>query len=178
MHSSKKLAEELRKAGLDAMAEQAEEGYYHDFLSPLDTPCVQLEKDLRAIGTPEAEALRQRHLQGEFDATPEESEEWAKGPDGQEAMGRLREKHPLGDAPVEPKLVDMMNSVAFALDQILNGPEVAADPGKRVNGFVLMIFPYGDQSGRCNYISNGANREDIARLFEEQARRFKEPPPP
>ena len=65
-----------------------------------------------------------------------------------------------------------------ALDQILNGPEVVDHPEKRVNGFVLMIFPYGEKEGRCNYISNGADRADIAKLFEEQAKKFRGPPPP
>lgn len=71
------------------MAAKAATGYYHDFLSPLDTPCLQLAADLLAAGTPAAMALRARHLEGEFDATTEESEEWAMGPEGQAAMRSL-----------------------------------------------------------------------------------------
>lgn len=89
----------------------------------------------------------------------------------------MSKDHALGDAPIEEQLREHMNAIAFALDQILNGPEVVDDPSKRANGFVLMIFPYGEKEGRCNYISNGAGRDDIAKLFEEQAKKFREPPP-
>jgi hypothetical protein len=91
MHTKDILAAELRKADLPDMAAMAEKGFYHDFLSPLDTPCLQLEHDLRKAGTPAAMALRQRHLNGEFDATKEESDDWAASPDGQDAMRRLAE---------------------------------------------------------------------------------------
>lgn len=89
MHTKDFLAQELQKAGLSDMAKAAATGYYHDFLSPLDFPCQQLERDLRAVGTPEAEAIRQRHLNGEFDASLEESEEWAMGEEGQAAARSL-----------------------------------------------------------------------------------------
>jgi len=58
-------------------------------LSPLDTPCLQLAADLALAGTPAAMALRVRHLNGEFDATAEESEDWANSADGQAAFGKL-----------------------------------------------------------------------------------------
>ena len=89
MHTKDILAAELRKASLGQMAAKAETGYYHDFLSPLATPCLQLAADLADAGTPAALALRARHLNGEFDATMEESEEWANGPDGQAAFAKL-----------------------------------------------------------------------------------------
>ncbi len=89
MHTKDKLAAELEKAGLYDMARMARCGYYHDFLSPLDFPELQLADDLTAVGTPAAIALRNRHLAGEFDASLEESEEWANGPEGQDAMRRL-----------------------------------------------------------------------------------------
>jgi hypothetical protein len=89
MHTTEKLATELDKANLPQMAQKARQGYYHDFLSPLVTPCLQLEADLRAIGTREAEAIRQRHLNGEFDARKEESDAWAESPDGKSAFEEL-----------------------------------------------------------------------------------------
>lgn len=76
MHTKDKLAAELHKAGLHDMAMRAGQGYYHDYLSPLATPCIQLAADLAAVGTPAAMALRDRHLEGEFDASREEGEEW------------------------------------------------------------------------------------------------------
>lgn len=89
VHTTVKLALELEKAGLADMAKKAREGYYHDYLSPLDMPCVQLEADLRKVGTPAAMTLRSRHLNGEFDATREESDAWAESPDGKAAYAEL-----------------------------------------------------------------------------------------
>ena len=89
MHTKDTLAAELTKADLPEMAAKAATGYYHDYLSPLAMPCVQLETDLRAVGTPAAEALRKRHLNGEFDATKEESDDWAESADGREAFSHL-----------------------------------------------------------------------------------------
>ena len=87
-----------------------------------------------------------------------------------------KKKHTLGDAPIEMSMESAMNSMAFAIDRIFNGEQVLTDTknAKRANGFVLLVFPFGDKSGRCNYISNGANREDIVRLFKEQIIRFEE----
>jgi hypothetical protein len=36
-----------------------------------------------------------------------------------------------------------------------------------------MVFPFGDEDGQCHYVSNGASREDIIRLFTEQLRQLK-----
>lgn len=74
------------------------DGYYHDFLSPLDMPEVQLVADLRALAqhpaTPrDSRALlrqmAQRVIDGEFDASREESEAWAQSPEGKETFQRL-----------------------------------------------------------------------------------------
>lgn len=89
MHSKDRLAAELNKAGLGDMAIRAASGYYHDFLSYLDTPCIQLAADLAEVGTPEALALRDRHINGEFDATKEESDAWFNGPEGVAAQEAL-----------------------------------------------------------------------------------------
>jgi hypothetical protein len=77
MHTKDILAAELAKAGLPEMAAKAATGYYHDFLSPLDLPSLQLVADLESAGTPEALGLLARHLEGEFDATREEANAWA-----------------------------------------------------------------------------------------------------
>ncbi len=89
MHTKDVLAAELAKAGLSEMAAKAAEGYYHDFLSPLDFPCLQLAADLALAGTPASMALRARHLNGEFDATEDESEAWARSPEGRNAFQQL-----------------------------------------------------------------------------------------
>jgi acetyl-CoA acetyltransferase len=88
-HTKDFLAQELRAAGLNEMADKAAQGYYHDFLSPLVAPELQLLSDLHAAGTPAAMALHARHMNGEFDASKEESDEWAASEDGQAAFNEL-----------------------------------------------------------------------------------------
>ena len=85
MNSKEKLAqalEEVQKQGIPGsltwnrigmMAKKAKEGYYSDYDSPLATPCIQLVKDLEALGLTELSA---RARDGEFDATEEESNAW------------------------------------------------------------------------------------------------------
>lgn len=89
MHTKDILAAELTKAELPEMAAKAATGYYHDFLSPLLMPCLQLAEDLAKVGTPAALALRARHMNGEFDATMEEGDEWARSAAGQETFSHL-----------------------------------------------------------------------------------------
>jgi len=79
----------------------------------------------------------------------------------------------LGDAPIEEKARGVMNAIARGLDQILNGDAKGKD--KKV-GFVVMLFEYGDHSGRCNYISNGADRKDVVALMKEMIARFEGQP--
>ncbi len=82
-------------------------------------------------------------------------------------------KHELGDAAIKEEYVSQMNAVAKNLDAVFNGS--LKGPARRV-GFVLLVFPYGAEDGRCNYISNGADRKDIAKMFHEQAARFESEP--
>jgi hypothetical protein len=89
MKSIEKLAAALEEAKLPEMAARARDGYYHDYISPLAIPCLQLEQDLRLAGTPAALAIRERHMNGEFDATKEESDEWIKSDDGKEVLSHL-----------------------------------------------------------------------------------------
>jgi hypothetical protein len=76
----------------------------------------------------------------------------------------------LGDGPIEPEYIDMMQAMARALNEMFNGD---AKVGDRKTGFVLLVFPFGEKEGRCNYISNGADRKDIVTLFKEQIKRFE-----
>ena len=79
--------------------------------------------------------------------------------------------HQLGSGPIESGYLEIMNEIARSLDMILNGALQGPD---RTTGFVLLVFPYGETEGRCNYISNGADRADIIKLLREQANRFDE----
>jgi hypothetical protein len=95
MHTKDKLADALMSLGLMNMSLKARGGYYHDFLSPLATPELQLCEDLRmAARAPGAKAedimaLRAQVINGDFDASSEESDDWAKSPEGQDAFRQL-----------------------------------------------------------------------------------------
>jgi hypothetical protein len=95
MHTKDMLADALREIGLTEMADKAATGFYHDFLSPIALPEMALITALGAAATAHPDktkaimTLRNRVIDGEFDASAEESEEWANSPDGQETFGRL-----------------------------------------------------------------------------------------
>jgi hypothetical protein len=96
-HTTVKLARALKAIpGVPPeMIARARDGYYHDFLSPLDLPEVQLVADLRELADraatprnsrPLLRALAKAVIDGQFDASKEESDEWARSPEGQETM--------------------------------------------------------------------------------------------
>src|SRR5215203_2923156 len=82
-------------------------------------------------------------------------------------------EHQLGDAPVDEEYHTKMIAVAEVIDEFFNGKDKAQD---RKTGFVLMVFPFGDTTGRCNYMSNGADRKDIVVLMREMIARFSGQP--
>jgi len=75
----------------------------------------------------------------------------------------------IGDGPVEDEYLKVMEALARATDKVLNGDARGVD---RENGFVLL----GHKEGRCNYISNGVNRQDIVVMMKEQIARFEGQP--
>ncbi len=99
-HTTAKLARALSEipAIPREMIQRAVDGHYHDFLSPLDFPEMQLVQDLRTIAgnkslprstRQDIGRLVQQVIDGEFDASPEESAEWAASPEGQETFRLL-----------------------------------------------------------------------------------------
>lgn len=86
---------------------------------------------------------------------------------------RRRGQERLGDGPIQAEYRAKMQAVAGALDEFFNEGTKGAD---RKTGFVLMVFPFGDDTGRCNYISNGADRKDIVTLMKEMIARFEGQP--
>jgi hypothetical protein len=76
----------------------------------------------------------------------------------------------LGDQPISDEFYESMNTVARMLDEIFNGENMGTD---RKVGFVLMLFPFNGQDGRCNFISNGADRHDVVVLMKEMISRFE-----
>jgi hypothetical protein len=95
--TSENLAQVLHSAGLFDLERKARADAYHDFLSD-DAMCsITLERDLRDARDAQhdpilkqlIESIRLRHLNGEFDASADESEEWAASPEGQATFGLL-----------------------------------------------------------------------------------------
>lgn len=96
MRTRDKLAAELRKvaaiAGKDnaakyeAFAKRAETGEFDDYADTHVCPITQLHSELTAAGLTKFAA---RVADGEFDATKEESDEWARSRAGQEAFKQL-----------------------------------------------------------------------------------------
>ena len=96
MRTRDKLAAELRKiaeqaspanaAKYEAFAERAETGEFDDYADTYVCPITQLYTELQAAGFTKFAA---RVANGEFDATKEESDEWARSPSGQEATKSL-----------------------------------------------------------------------------------------
>lgn len=86
---------------------------------------------------------------------------------------RQAAKDRLGDEAVEEKYYKLMTEVARVVDGIFNGD---AKGDKRETGFVLMVFPFNNPEGRCNYMSNGADRSDIVTLMKEMIARFEGQP--
>lgn len=99
-HTTVKLARALSEIpGIpEDMIERARTGYYHDYLSPLAMPEVQLVADLRDLATrpatprssrPLLRSLADDVIAGRHDAGKEESDEWARSPEGQETISAL-----------------------------------------------------------------------------------------
>jgi len=78
----------------------------------------------------------------------------------------------LGDGEIQRQHRDNMKAIAQSLDQIFNGAK-AGNVKERTWGFVVLVFPFGDDTGRANMISNGADRRDLIKLFRETANRFE-----
>jgi hypothetical protein len=102
-HSTARLVRALRElptlAVPPAMIRRAEAGYYHDYLSPLTFPEMTLVNELGALANHPSRAgevtraallaLRQRVIDGEFDASTAESDAWARSPEGRAAFASL-----------------------------------------------------------------------------------------
>lgn len=82
-------------------------------------------------------------------------------------------EHTLGDAPIEPAYIETMQALARSIDEIFNGTVKGPE---RKTGFILLVFPFHGHEGRCNYISNGADRRDVVAMFREQIARFEGAP--
>lgn len=80
MRTKEKLTKALIEANAPTvMIEKAERGRYDDFESTSETPIRDLVEDCRCCSRNHAlQLVAERAIKGEFDATKEESEEWAR----------------------------------------------------------------------------------------------------
>jgi hypothetical protein len=76
----------------------------------------------------------------------------------------------LGDAPIEHEYVELMNKLARILDTGFNG-----HLAEKETGFILIVFKFGDDSRRTNYISN-ADRRDVVTMLKHQIAMFEGQP--
>jgi hypothetical protein len=96
MRTRDRLAAELRKIGANSpadkavkyevFAKRAETGEFDDYADTYVCPITQLYSELMASGL---RTFASRVANGEFDATKEESDEWARSPSGQDAAKQL-----------------------------------------------------------------------------------------
>lgn len=96
MGTRERLASELRKVAegastsnaekYEAFAKRADTGEFDDYADTYVCPITQLYTELSAAGFTK---FAQRVANGEFDATKEESDEWARSPSGQDAARQL-----------------------------------------------------------------------------------------
>jgi len=70
----------------DEMIGKAVTGFYDDFKSQRADNIVALVEDARRAGL---DSIAERAIDGEFDATKEESEEWMHSPEGQQILSEL-----------------------------------------------------------------------------------------
>lgn len=96
MRTRDRLAFELRKiaeqasatnsAKYEAFAKRAETGEFDDYADTYACPITQLFQELTAAGFGK---FADRVANGEFDASKEDSDEWARSPSGQAAAKEL-----------------------------------------------------------------------------------------
>jgi hypothetical protein len=92
--SSRRLATALRELGLEALSLRADRDEFNDYFSQHEFPLLKLVAELSGPKIKHkygVQRLIERIKQGEFDGTPEEAEEWAQSPEGQDTFRRLLE---------------------------------------------------------------------------------------
>lgn len=69
-----------------ALLERARADYYNDYFGEPDEPLIALVRDARAAGLP---GIADQAINGDFDGTKAEADEWAASPEGQETFAEL-----------------------------------------------------------------------------------------
>lgn len=98
--TSEAMAAALDAAGLPDLAKRARADEFHDFLSPHHAPLLLLDDALVAVmknttlpqeNRTAAYHVRMRMHEGEFDATADESDDWANSEEGRAVFRELSE---------------------------------------------------------------------------------------
>lgn len=79
----------------------------------------------------------------------------------------------LGDGPVDLEYHAKMQAIMQTVDEFMNDCASGSD---RQVGIVILTFPLGATDGRCNFMSNGADRRDLVVMFKEMISRFEGQP--
>lgn len=95
--SDETLFKALHEVGLYQLAAAAREGEYNEFFGERATPMVDLVADLKQAHTASSDPTRQaqivtllqRAMNGDFDATRAEYEEWRDSPEAQVILREL-----------------------------------------------------------------------------------------
>jgi len=69
---------------------------------------------------------------------------------------------------------ELMESIAAGIDSLLNGTDAMHGKIARKSGFVLLVFPFGQNTHHCHYISNGCAYDDAIRMFKALIERHEE----
>lgn len=140
-HTTAKLARALEAIpGVpEDMIGRARDGFYHDYLSPLDTPEIQLVTDLRELASlpamprnsrPLLRALAKAVIDGDYDASREEADEWARSAEGRETMAAFTGQRP-----------------------VLHDGDCGAD-GDAVKACADLVARTGAKSFECGYVND------------------------
>lgn len=109
MGCTEKLVAALRAAGAPpALIARAERNEFHDFKSQSATPCIDLaqalaEAMLADMGNAALERVRKDAMDGAFDASKEESDEWAASPEGRATIAELGGAFGSGKSKTSPE---------------------------------------------------------------------------
>ena len=97
-----------------------------------------------------------------------------RGSAAESTLARMKAgKHEYGDAPVDERYREQMIAIMRTLDEFVNGDTKGP---ARETAVVVLMFKFGDEPGRCNFMSNGVDRRDLVTLFKEMVARFEGQP--
>jgi hypothetical protein len=111
--SDRKLHDALKKAGLHDLADRAADSEWNDYFGKHELPQHALVAELRARASADpslqrnCERLVRQVIEGEFDGTREESDEWASSEEGQRVMDELAQT-PRGQQIVGEAVTDAL----------------------------------------------------------------------